>query len=117
MSNRDIVLRLARAVAPDAVVSVPAAWLLDALGESDPKEADAPMKDLDAHDLATHYGRSVKTIRAWLAAGVFEQAYRTPAGWRVPRGALRHVRQKQPQGNARSTAPGAQNLDAVLRHR
>ena len=104
MTPRDLLLELARAVAPAAEVTVPRAWLLDVLGDGDPMEPSVPTKDLDAHDLAAHYGRSVKTIRAWLAAGVFPQAYRTPAGWRVPKGALRHVQQKRPQGNREPSA-------------
>ena len=112
MTPRELVLALARATAPDPVVHVPREWLLPALGEADPMEPSVPMKDLDAHALAVHFDRSVKTIRAWLAAGVFPQAYRTPAGWRVPRGALRHVQpkeRKRPQGSGESRAASSGN--------
>ena len=109
MTRHDLIRELVAGCADSHPVTVPAGWLRELLGDGDPMEPSVPTKDLDAHDLAAHYGRSVKTIRAWLAAGVFPQAYRTPAGWRVPKGALRHVQQKQPQGNRepRAASPEA----------
>ena len=116
MTTRETVRHLANSVPPDFPVTLPAKFLLELLGDDAPTESDCPTKDLDVDDLAEHYGRSTKTMAAWCREGVFPQAYLTPAGWRVPRGSLRHVavrRKKQPQGNAEPRATSAAKHLAV----
>lgn len=83
MDRRAVLLELAKAVQPNQAVSVPAAWLVEALAAPDESG------DLTVPDLCRQYGRKSSAVRGWLEAGRFPGAYKMNGKeWRVPRAAL-----------------------------
>jgi excisionase family DNA binding protein len=88
---------LVEAVGPDAVVSVPAAWLREVLaGDSQQGRANVnndkrliDQADLTVKEVAARFGRKPCTVRLWLERGMFSGAYRLHGReWRIPLDAL-----------------------------
>jgi len=78
--------RLGRAVELGVTVALSPEELRELLGDGAPLVAEAiPTHDLTVREVAARLGRPVSTIRAWIAAGRFESAYKlSERDWRVP---------------------------------
>ncbi|MFN0178967.1 MAG: helix-turn-helix domain-containing protein [Gemmatimonadales bacterium] len=63
-------------------------WILEVTGPASPDargERGVADPDLTVHDLAERFGRKPPTVRMWLEAGRFPNAYRFQGReWRVP---------------------------------
>ncbi len=94
MNDRDAFLAYARTLRPDDGVLVPARLVIAFLGGSGEAEATStgalPPADLTVADLASRYGRSKATCRAWVEGHRFPGAYKLLGSreWRVPRSAV-----------------------------
>ena len=99
MTDRQALLRYARALPVGSSVPVPREWLLELLerpraGESAP--ADAPRVDLTVEQVAKAFSRSPVTVRAWCAAGLLVGAYRMHGReWRIPPAAVEALQAAQ----------------------
>ncbi len=88
MTDRQALLRYARALPAGSTVPVPREWLLELLeqpGVEGSAPPDAPRVDLTADQVAQAFGRSPATVRGWCAAGLLRGAYRLRGReWRIP---------------------------------
>jgi hypothetical protein len=91
---------LAELLPPGGAVSLPREALLEALAEI-PAPAPVPVGDLTVADVAVHFQRSPSTVRGWLEAGRFDDAYKLNGrDWRVPHAALAAFAEAQQRGKA-----------------
>lgn len=117
MTAREHLRALSEALPPDAVATVPVAWLRalfaqdagisreDALGTTN---AHAPSGDLTAADIAAREKRRPSTVRGWLERGDFPGAYRMHGReWRVPPASYAAWQERQRQGGAPAAPPDA----------
>lgn len=103
--RRGVLLELARAVAPDQGVTVPAAWLIELLVEGGADESDLTVPELGAL-----FARSESTMRTRLERGEFPGAYKLGGKqWRVPRAAVATFREAQ----ARQTRTGEATVTSL----
>jgi hypothetical protein len=92
--QREAFLEVAKAHRPEDPVSVPPGLLIAFLeGTGTTEDAHAcslPPADLTVAHLATRFGRSRGTCRAWVEAGRFPGSYRLHGTreWRIPAAAL-----------------------------
>lgn len=66
---------------------VPAAWVLELLGDAEgtPARPGTPVVDLNVADLALLFKKKPSTVRAWIERGDFPGAYKLNGKeWRVP---------------------------------
>jgi predicted DNA-binding transcriptional regulator AlpA len=90
--RRALLLEMARSVAPDQGLTVPASWLLELLRDSD--QSDGP--ELTVPELAKLLTRSEATVRTRLERGDFPGAYKLGGkAWRIPPAAFTAFRKEQ----------------------
>ena len=92
------------AAASEAAAHLAAAWSVE-------PASSAAGHDLSVHDLAERLGRSASAVREWVAAGLFEGAYRLPGvkragAWRIPVSAVERFTERQQPKSSRQGAPG-----------
>lgn len=92
---------LAEAADPNGSVTVTVGWLRAQLGEDGPAiertvpEAPAEV-DLTVAQVAALFGRGASTVRTWIAAGEFPNAYRLHGReWRITRADVAALQQRQ----------------------
>jgi hypothetical protein len=91
-------LRQALAPIPDGS-TVPVSWVRGLIEEHGDRDVDV---DLTVADVATMLGRAPSTVRTWCGAGRFPGAYRLQGReWRIPRPALRALREEPTKPRAR----------------
>ena len=93
------------AAASGAAAQLAAAWP----GES---TSSAAVHDLSVRELAKRLGRSTSAVRDWVAAGLFEGAYRLPGekcpgAWRIPESGIMAFIERQRPKTSRHDAAGA----------
>lgn len=87
MTPRDRLLELARALEGAPSVTVPRAWLLEALegAEADQGDTAGPVVDFTVGEIAARYRKAASTVRSWCERGVLPGAYRRAGReWRIP---------------------------------
>jgi excisionase family DNA binding protein len=93
----------------DAMVTVPLAWLSEALeGSGDtgaPSAAPVARADWTVRELADRFGRRPSTVRAWLESGRIRGYRFANREWRVSAEALREFEQGQRQAVPQTMAP------------
>jgi hypothetical protein len=91
-----MLLDLANSVNADQAVSVPAGWLLEALGDA-PSSDSSITADLTLQQVADLFGRkSSSTVRLWCEKGYLPGSYRLAGReWRVPQSAIAAFQGKQ----------------------
>jgi len=85
-----------RALPPGSLV--PAAWVLEMLGDAakGSSRAPGPAMDLNVVDLAMLFKKRPSTVRAWIERGDFPGAYKLNGKeWRVPAGAVEAFQKAQ----------------------
>jgi hypothetical protein len=114
VTDREALQALATALPPGSAVSVPREWLLALLAATadapSPSTGALPATDLTVADLATRYGRSKATARAWCEAGRFPGAYRMHGSreWRIPQSGVESFDTAERQrGNGKAGAQPA----------
>lgn len=108
--DRFVSLRaLAEALPDDAAVPVPKAWLLELLDAGNPDATpQVPSADLTVAQVAARFERDPSTVRGWVAAGQFPEAYRLQGReLRIPLAAVLafEARQRTPGAARRARAP------------
>jgi hypothetical protein len=110
VSHRSLLVELARAVAPDQTVSIPAGWLLEALGDAEQRAITPAIItiDLTLAEVAAKFGRkSPSTVRLWCEKGWLPGAYRLHGReWRVPLAAVGALQERHRE-RGRRLAPQA----------
>lgn len=97
----DLELRLRQLVHlsdPDGTVTI--RWLAGLLGEPLPDvQVSTPTltADMDLHEVALHFKRSVSTIRGWLSRGELRGYKLNGRDWRVPPAAVGEYEERQQQ--------------------
>lgn len=99
MTFRDALRALLAASPADAVLSVPAPWLADLLGDRDATgqpDATAHAVDLTVKEVAARFNRGASTIRTWCESGALPGAYRLNLReWRIPASAIEAMQRTQ----------------------
>ena len=105
MNHRALLVELARAIAPDQTVSVPASWLLKVLSDTEQPTAPQPILtvDLTLAEVAAKFGRkSPSTVRRWCEKGMLPGAYRLRGReWRIPIAAVVAFQERYREGGCR----------------
>lgn len=106
MTLADRLRRIVDGLPPGSAVSLPVdtlrEWLDEEPGESHKPGQDEPLVDLTVQEVARLLDRSPSTVRWWCNEGTLSGAYKLRGReWRVPRQALRDLRDEQANGNGR----------------
>lgn len=97
MSGLERLRTMAQAMPEGSSVTLPREAILEALGDESPVQTPPP--DYTVRQLAERFGRSLSTVRGWLAAGKFPGAYRLRGvEWRVPPEGLRSFEETERRG-------------------
>ncbi|MDX2206041.1 MAG: helix-turn-helix domain-containing protein [Gemmatimonadales bacterium] len=85
MNRREAVLAALQGRSPDDPITLPASWILAAIGgEGSPAEVD-----MSAPQVAELLGRTTNCVAGWCRLGLFRGAYRLRGReWRIPRAAF-----------------------------
>lgn len=77
-------------------------WLDEEPGKTEQPGQDEPLVDLTVQDVADLLDRSASTVRWWCQDGTLSGAYKLRSReWRIPRQALRDLRNGQEDGRPR----------------
>lgn len=120
---------IADALPPGASVTLDGAWLRAVLEEAEAGEvngdsADSRLADLTVEQVAERVGRSGSTVRGWIAAAAFPNAFKlNRREWRIPLSDLRAFLDRQrPQASPLGESPrrrkskGADQLSSWRQH-
>ena len=97
--------RILEGLPPGSAVSLPVDWLRAQMAAVQETQQDS-LADLTMKKVAEEMGRSVSTVRAWVAQELIPGAYKLRGReWRVPRAGLREFMNRQ-TNTVREDRPG-----------
>jgi excisionase family DNA binding protein len=104
MTSRDALRALVDASPADAVLSVPATWLVELLADRPAPgrgEPAAAAVDHTVQQVADQFNRGASTIRTWCETGALPGAYRfNGREWRIPASAIDAMQREQAKRHA-----------------
>jgi helix-turn-helix protein len=106
---------MAEAVPPGGAVLLPRDWLVEALEGAGNPAAQPLAVDLTVADLVALFGKRPSTVRSWLEAGLFPNAFKLRGKtWRVPRSAVEAFQASERTQDGKEPAPLPQRRSGSL---